>query len=300
MRFDKINKEILTGQKEQLVEEPGEKLELFDDDSGVDLSDFNGKFMTILGMTGSGKTNSAAVFLEELIAKRIPFLMVDIENEYSSLQNYPDGGKHIRIYNQNKINKENCVQIAFDSLINYKPIIIECQGIEIKNLYEILTLMFRALLKTQEHRKEQGIAEPYYIVIEEAHLIIPQNASISQKGIDREKLKEITVQIARRGRKYGLYAVFISQRIQDIDKGVVSQAGIQLLHRVKIIHDLEVYKYILREVLSGSEIEIAIPKLNNGEVYYVNTGQIENHMMRLRTTVHIGSTPMFRKERKFN
>lgn len=48
--------------------------------SGVqlDINAFIGKSVALLGITGSGKTNTAAVLIEELLGQGLPMTIVDI------------------------------------------------------------------------------------------------------------------------------------------------------------------------------------------------------------------------------
>ena len=41
-----------------------------------------GRGIAVLGITGAGKTNTAAVLIEELLSNDLPLTIVDIEGEY--------------------------------------------------------------------------------------------------------------------------------------------------------------------------------------------------------------------------
>ncbi len=45
-----------------------------------------GRSVAVLGITGSGKTNTAAVLIEELLSNGFPLTIVDIEGEYWGLK----------------------------------------------------------------------------------------------------------------------------------------------------------------------------------------------------------------------
>src|SRR2546430_16145146 len=45
-----------------------------------------GRSIAVLGITSSGKTNSAAVLIEELLSSGLPLTIVDIEGEYWGLK----------------------------------------------------------------------------------------------------------------------------------------------------------------------------------------------------------------------
>lgn len=274
-------------------------LSLFENLSDEPIKDYNGKPILILGTTGSGKSNTVARFCEELLKCRIPFVIVDIENEYHSLSNYEDGGKYIKQYDRTTINKNHCAKIVNHNIINNYPMILNCQDFETNELYALLDIMFRNIMTIQEKRKLRGDIVPYFVIIEEAHLIMPQREQHGQQNIERKKLKQICFQLSKRGRKYGIYPVYVSQRPSDIDKNVVTQARIQLLHSVKFPWDIEAYQFALRSVMEPREVAKLVPVLTPGECYYINEGIVNRVLVKLRQTQHVGSTPEFPSERKF-
>jgi len=52
----------------------------------LSVSDFVGRSVAELGITGSGKTNTAAVIIEELLSSGLPMSIIDIEGEYYGLK----------------------------------------------------------------------------------------------------------------------------------------------------------------------------------------------------------------------
>src|SRR4051812_46251252 len=52
----------------------------------LDAATLVGRSVAVLGITGSGKTNTAAVIIEELLANGFPMTIVDIEGEYWGLK----------------------------------------------------------------------------------------------------------------------------------------------------------------------------------------------------------------------
>ena len=50
------------------------------------LKSFIGESVAVLGIRGSGKTNTAAVLIEELLTGGLPLTIVDIEGEYWGLK----------------------------------------------------------------------------------------------------------------------------------------------------------------------------------------------------------------------
>ena len=52
----------------------------------ITLESVIGEKIAVLGIAGSGKTNTAAVIIEELLAGGLPMTIVDIEGEYWGLK----------------------------------------------------------------------------------------------------------------------------------------------------------------------------------------------------------------------
>src|SRR5882724_520432 len=78
---------------------------------------FVGKSAALLGITGSGKTNTAAVIIEELLASGLPLTIVDIEGEYYGIKQRHDvliAGKSEQ--SELFIGPENAAQVAEISL----------------------------------------------------------------------------------------------------------------------------------------------------------------------------------------
>src|SRR5918911_1343895 len=55
-------------------------------DLSLETEAFEGRSVAVLGISGSGKTNTAAVLIEELLTHGLPMTIVDIEGEYYGLK----------------------------------------------------------------------------------------------------------------------------------------------------------------------------------------------------------------------
>ena len=61
-------------------------LNIAEPDIALETEVFVGRSVAVLGITGSGKTNTAAVLIEELLTQGLPMTIVDIEGEYWGLK----------------------------------------------------------------------------------------------------------------------------------------------------------------------------------------------------------------------
>jgi DNA helicase HerA-like ATPase len=189
-------------------------------DLTLDLEDLIGQCVAILGIRGSGKSNTAGVLFEELLKYNYPLSVVDIDGEYFGLKERFEvlvvgQGEGVEI----EVDVDCAKEIAEISMEKNVPIVLDLSGFLSEDRNDFLKEYLSALWSLAGK-----LRRPYIVGIEEAHEFIPQ-------GVKTE-LKELIARVALRGRKRGLGAVIISQRSAKVDKDVLSQAGMLFLHRV--------------------------------------------------------------------
>lgn len=243
----------------------------------LDLKIIVGKCISILGIRGSGKSNTSAVILEELLKYEYPLTIVDIDGEYWGLKEKYEilvvgKSKNVDI----EVNVEHARQIAEVSISKNIPVILDMSGFLYEDTYEfLLNYMDELWNLAGKFRK------PYEIILEEAHEFIPQGT--------RNELKEIFTRIALRGRKRGLGIIILSQRSAKVEKDVLTQAEILFLHKVVHPSDMKVYKDILP--LSPKEVTILISQLNVGDCIFFFENKYDVIHIKERKTFHAGFTP---------
>ncbi|HDL86341.1 MAG TPA: DUF87 domain-containing protein [Candidatus Acetothermia bacterium] len=246
-------------------------------DLDLDLEDIIGQCIAILGIRGSGKSNTAGVIFEELLHNNYPLSIIDIDGEYFGLKEKYEvlvvgRGEGVEIEVD-----ENCAQeIAQISMEKNIPIVVDLSGFLSEERTAFLQEYLSALWTLAGR-----LRHPYIIGIEEAHEFIPQ-------GVKTE-LKELIARIALRGRKRGLGAIVISQRSAKVDKDVLSQAGMLFLHRVVHEVDMRVYSELLP--WRKAETKEIITALSTGECVYLHGDSVIPIYVRERETFHAGFTP---------
>ncbi|WJI09298.1 DUF87 domain-containing protein [Methanobacterium sp. CWC-01] len=243
----------------------------------LDLKKIIGKSISVLGITGSGKTNTSAVILEEMLKYKYPMTIVDIDGEYWGLKEQFEllvVGKSKNV--DFEVNVEHARQIAEISISKNIPVILDISGFLYEDTYQfLLNYMEEIWDLAGKFRK------PYEIVLEEAHEFIPQGT--------RNDLKEIFTRIALRGRKRGLGIIILSQRSAKVEKDVLTQAEMVFLHKVIHPSDIKVYKEILP--VTAKEVSILISKLKVGDCIFYFENNYDLIHVRLRDTFHAGFTP---------
>jgi hypothetical protein len=246
-------------------------------DLDLDLEEIIGQCIAILGIRGSGKSNTAGVIFEELLRNNYPMSIVDIEGEYFGLkENYEvlvvGTGEGVEI----EIDAESAGEIARVSMEQNVPVVLDLSGFLADERTELLKAYLSSLWDLAGR-----LRRPYVIGIEEAHEFIPQ-------GVKTE-LKELIARIALRGRKRGLGGIIVSQRSAKVDKDVLSQAGILFLHRVVHEVDMRVYGELLP--WRKAEVKEIVGSLETGDCIHINGDTIRPIYVRERTTFHGGFTP---------
>ena len=246
-------------------------------DLSLNLEDVIGQCIAILGIRGSGKSNTAGVIFEELLKHNYPLSIVDIDGEYFGLKEKFEvlvvgTGDGVEI----EVDVDCAEEIAEISMEKNVPVVLDLSGFlsEERNafLQEYLTALWNLAGK---------LRRPYIVGIEEAHEFIPQGT--------KTELKELIARIALRGRKRGLGAIIVSQRSAKVEKDVLSQAGILFLHRVVHEADMRVYSEILP--WRKGEVKELITALDTGDCVYVNGDTVLPIYVRERETFHAGFTP---------
>lgn len=242
------------------------------------VDDVVGQCVAVLGIRGSGKSNTAGVILEELLSIRFPLTVVDIDGEYFGLREKYEllvaGGEGGDV----ALERATAGEIARLSLKESLPVILDVSGL-LTDEREALLLDYLTSLWTVAGT----LRAPYMIAIEECHEFIPQGT--------RTPLKEVVARIALRGRKRGLGAIIVSQRSAKVEKDVLTQAGLLFLHRVVHEADMRVYEELIpwRRV----ETKEAVASLGVGECILISQSTPRKVRIRERHTFHGGYTPTF-------
>lgn len=240
-----------------------------------------GRSIAVLGITGSGKTNTAAVLIEELLSNDLPLTIVDIEGEYWGLKErfeilVAGRSEHAEL----EIGPENAGKLAEISLKRGISVILDLSDFTQEESYEFLLEYFKSLWTASSITRQ-----PYQIVLEEAHEFVPQSTSTP--------LKQVLTRIALRGRKRGLGIILVSQRSAKVEKDVLTQASLLFLHKVMHPTDLRVYKDLIP--LPAAQVEDMVRRLRPGEAIIIYNHEANIVQLRLRHTFHAGSTPTWNR-----
>ena len=105
---------------------------------------------------------------------------------------------------------------------DWRKLILPCLAIKCKSLNSRkLQTVATALLREFQNLRHQHHIPPYVMVVDEAHLFVPQNETSPCKQIIREGV--------RIGRHHGICFILLTQSPVDIDKSVIRQCNTRLV-----------------------------------------------------------------------
>lgn len=233
----------------------------------------------ITGKSGSGKSNTASVVVEELLEAGYPVLIVDTDGEYYGLKEeyellHAGADEECDI----QVGPEHAEKVAELALEGNVPTILDVSGyLDEEAADELLRETARHLFA-----KEKKLKKPFLLVVEEVHEYIPEGGGMDETG-------RMLIKVGKRGRKHGLGIVGISQRPADVKKDFITQANWLVWHRLTWDNDTKVVGRIV-----GSEYGSRIADLDAGEAF-LQTDWTDEDVSRVqfkrKRTFDAGATP---------
>jgi predicted transcriptional regulator len=222
----------------------------------------------------SGKSYSVGVICEELCKNKVPFVIIDIEGEYSGLKEKYEAiwiGEEDNCdlkWSSGKVNLRLLARYAPDG----PPLILDLS--EADKPRDKVGLFLLSIYREISKRRT-----PYLVVLEEADRFAPQSG-------DRLQIFD---EVARRGRKRGLGLMLCTQRPSLVDKNILSQCANQLIGKLVIKNDLN----SVSQFFPGRGTPNQLTSLSAGEFYALGGLAVEpiRVKMRARETRHGGMTP---------
>jgi archaellum component FlaC len=233
----------------------------------------------VTGKSGSGKSNTTSVVVEELLEAGYPVLIVDTDGEYYGLKEeyellHAGADEECDI----QVNVEHAQKLANLALEENVPIILDVSGyLDDNEADELLRETVRHLFA-----KEKKLKKPFLLVVEECHEYIPEGGGVGETG-------NLLIKVGKRGRKHGLGVVGISQRPADVKKDFITQANWLVWHRLTWENDTKVVGRIV-----GTEYADDVVDLGDGEAF-IQTDWSDEMVRRVqfkrKRTFDAGATP---------
>ncbi len=224
-----------------------------------------------IGQSGSGKSFLAGVIAEELCRSGMPFCVLDIEGEYSSLRSVSK--KVIVVGGESgDLGLDVDFERLFEaSISNDMPVVMDLSDAMDKN--EVAQKALGALYSV-----ESKMRRPYLVMVEEADKFAPQVV-----GVRDNMVEEISV----RGRKRGIGLFITTQRPANISKNVLAQCSYGFVGKLTIENDLNA----LRILIGSSDRLASLTRLGTGEFMMFGLKEAGPFKVKSRSAPHIGMTP---------
>ena len=230
----------------------------------MEASHYGQKFV-VVGKSGSGKSYTSRVIIEEGQKLGVTFLIIDPQDAYENLE----GFSYIKA-EAVKDAKKLGVIIAASS----KNCVVSTKGMTIKDQQKFI----KHLLEGYRTTTRRGIRT---IVIDECHKFAPEGIGASSK--------EEVQSMSQENRSDGLGFIAVEQRPARVSKTIIAQADVMVIHQMTAHQDLRAIEGYLDD--PQTELD-QIKKLEVGEAY-INGLEKEPsiHKIRKAETKHSGEAP---------
>lgn len=251
--------------------------------------------LAILAQSGAGKTNTAVVLVEEILDAKQQVIVLDPKGDWWGLKSSADGkseGYPVTVFGglhgDLPIFPESGATIARLLVEEGISAVIDVSDFETDGQRHRFTTDFAlAFYKAKQRNKS-----PVLFILEEADESCPQQMVEATEARMIGAIKRI----AKLGRFCGIGFLLVSQRAADVNKKVLSQAGIIVAMRTWHETDLKAIAASLKQQIPKAlfdEVMAALPSLDVGEGFVVSPGLgIKRRVkFRLRRTFDAGETP---------
>lgn len=219
-----------------------------------------------LGMSGSGKTYGAGVFVEGLLSIGAQVVVLDVVGNWYGLRIAAKGsgdGFKIPVFGGDHGDiplEPGGGAVIADAVVDYG---ISCV-LDLHLFRKNQRKQFMTDFAEQLFHRKKSSKSPLHVVLEECQMYIPQKTF---KG--EERMLGAMEDLCKLGRNYGIGYSLISQRPQAVNKDVVNQTGTVYAFRMTGPQERKVMEGWLSEQtgsIAGDMLE-SLPFLENGECW---------------------------------
>src|SRR6266516_1412948 len=245
------------GQVAAIIGENPRRRLLLADNFQPDANDPLATGVFLVGITGSGKTVTLALFLEQYIKRfHLPAVVFDIVGDLKSI--VEDG----RICPRGLVATPDALP-SMAQVVRYRmQVIVDLQhcrrpGEAFLN-YELAGQLIAQTLK--DLMNAQSAIDPHkrlpcLVGLDETHIWAPQNPPSYLSPVTAKDLLDTLTVVATTGRKYGVVPFFAAQRIPKVHKDIIAGCETRLLGKADLDNDIKRYReYVSPDVISDRGI----------------------------------------------
>jgi hypothetical protein len=244
----------------------------------------------VVGIPGSGKTVTLALFLEQYIKRfHLPAVVFDIVGDLKSI--VEDG----RICPRGLVATPDALP-SMAQVVRYRmQVIVDLQqcrrpGEAFLN-YELAGRLIAQTLKDLMNAQsaiDPDLRLPCLVGLDETHIWAPQNPPSYLSPVTAKDLLDTLTVVATTGRKYGVVPLFAAQRIPKVHKDIIAGCETRLLGKADLDNDIKRYReYVSPEVISDQGIR----QLSRGRMVVCMNGKQLIVQFYQRESRHISHTP---------
>lgn len=255
-----------------------------------------GQAVVVLGIRGSGKTNTAGAMAEELLDHQQPIAIIDPTDAWWGLRAGRDGnqsgGYQVFIFGGSHADvplQETDGKVIAEFLVHEQVSVI----LSLRHLRKAAQRRFvTEFCEELYHLKgKDSNRTPLTVFIDEAPLFVPQKVM----GEVARTVGAVEDLIAR-GRNAGFGVVLISQRSATLNADVRTQADTMICHRVTAALDRKAIRDWFEENASVEDLAAilkSLATLKNGEgwIWSPSLDIMKRVQMRMRRTFDSSATP---------
>lgn len=260
--------------------------------------DVAGETIAILAKRGAGKTNTATVLVEELVAAHVQTVIVDPVGAWWGIRSSAEGehgaglpvpiigGQHGDIPLE-----PTAGRLIADVVVDTgSSLLLDLSDFRSKAELQRFIVDFAERL----YRRKARASSLLHVVFEEADEFAPQRPAGGWKG-DAGNAAAAVEQIVRRGRSRGLGVTLITQRSAVLNKDVLTQADVLVVMRTTGPQDVKAIKewVAARGDAHGETVIESLPSLSTGEAWFWNPERdlLKRTQVRRRRTFDSSATP---------
>lgn len=194
-----------------------------------------GRRTAVFGISGSGKSNTATVIVEGLLAAGEQVVLIDPKGEGWGLLSLASGKPSafdIIVFGEPNGHIETLAESHGPHLADFvvetgKSVVLSLLGFESDQSERRFVAAF--LRQLYRRKSRQGHPTRLLVVLEEAHLFVPESSGRGFKG-EAADLAGAVQRIVRQGRSHGIGCLIVDQRPQDVAKRVITQCDTLICH----------------------------------------------------------------------
>ncbi|GHO88041.1 hypothetical protein [Dictyobacter formicarum] len=262
-----------------------------------------GRAILCVGMRGSGKTNVAALLMEEIGKFPIPMAIFDYEEDYVTLPEvlercviagHPDWDERHHHDHYWKVDVANAKDVGYAILENGVQMVLEIGTYEtLEEAASVMNLIIKGMF-AWANEQDPRLRVPALILLDEAQHFLPQDSSVSNIAKEpASTLLKAFMDLNARGRKRGLTPAIFTQRIAQIRKEVIAGSEVYFLGRQSLNNDLERYEELIGKDERGKQKldRRLVQSFGKGDFIVFESGEMFITHFNARRSEHRGITP---------